>query len=61
MSFRAIWRSCLTVVILNTGFVSQASAVLPVFDPEGQVLPSLAPLRKNVNPAVVKISTFTTK
>lgn len=61
MSFRALWRSCLTVVIINTGFVSQASAVLPLFDAEGQVLPSLAPLLKNVNPAVVNISTFTTK
>ncbi|MEE8059006.1 MAG: DegQ family serine endoprotease [Pseudomonadales bacterium] len=36
-------------------------AVLPIFDSQGQQLPSLAPLLKEVNPSVVNISTYTTR
>lgn len=39
----------------------QAHAALPFFDGEGRQLPSLAPIVERVNPAVVNISTFTTK
>lgn len=61
MSFRYFGRSLVAIIIINMLFVYQASAVLPAFDGEGQVLPSLAPLLKKVNPAVVNISTFATK
>jgi len=61
MSFRYYGRSLVAIIIINMLFVYQASAVLPAFDGEGQVLPSLAPLLKKVNPAVVNISTFATK
>ncbi len=36
-------------------------AVLPSFDAEGRPLPSLAPMLKSVNPAVVNISTYSTQ
>lgn len=36
-------------------------AVLPAFDAEGKPLPSLAPMLKSVNPAVVNISTYSTQ
>jgi S1-C subfamily serine protease len=61
MSFRYFGRSLVAIIIINMLFVFRAYAVLPAFDGEGQVLPSLAPLLKKVNPAVVNISTFTTK
>ena len=61
MSFRYFGRSLVAIIIINMLFVFRASAVLPAFDGEGQVLPSLAPLLKKVNPAVVNISTFATK
>lgn len=38
-----------------------AQAVLPAYDLKGDRLPSLAPMLKNVNPAVVNISTFTNR
>ena len=60
MRFRFLGRS-LAAIIINMIFVFNASAVLPAFDGEGQVLPSLAPLLIKVNPAVVNISTFGTK
>ncbi len=40
---------------------AQASAALPFADGDGRQLPSLAPIVERVNPAVVNISTFTTK
>ncbi|GAB1257450.1 Do family serine endopeptidase DegQ [Aurantivibrio plasticivorans] len=40
---------------------STAVAALPAFDSQGQQLPSLAPMLKSVNPAVVNISTFSTQ
>lgn len=43
------------------GTVMNASAALPVVDSSGQPLPSLAPMLKQVNPAVVNISTFATQ
>ncbi len=36
-------------------------AVLPAIDAEGKPLPSLAPMLKDVNPAVVNISTYSTQ
>lgn len=36
-------------------------AVLPLFDSEGERMPSLAPMLKSVNPAVVNISTYATR
>ena len=61
MVFRFFSRSLIAFVIINLFFVFRASAVLPIFDGDGQQLPSLAPLLKKVNPAVVNISTFATK
>lgn len=48
-------------IVLNLLVALPAAAVLPAFDSDGQALPSLAPLLKDVNPAVVNISTYTTK
>jgi len=42
-------------------FTPLSHAVLPAIDPEGRPLPSLAPMLKDVNPAVVNIATYTTK
>lgn len=36
-------------------------AALPAYDSDGKALPSLAPMLKRVNPAVVNISTFSTQ
>ena len=42
--------------------LSQAGvALFPQQDAEGRTLPSLAPMLKTVNPAVVNISTYTTR
>lgn len=38
--------------------VNSAHAVLPIIDSQGNSLPSLAPMLKQVNPAVVNIATF---
>lgn len=54
-------RALFAIIIINVFFVFNALAVLPAFDGDGKVLPSLAPLLKEVNPAVVNISTFTTR
>jgi len=40
---------------------SVAQAALPWADSQGEPLPSLAPMLKQVNPGVVNISTFTTR
>ena len=43
-------------------FVTHCSfSALPIFDSQGETLPSLAPMLEKVNPAVVNISTFTTR
>lgn len=48
--------------LLMLGLVAQAaSAGLPMADAEGRSLPTLSPLLKQVNPAVVNISTFATR
>ena len=39
----------------------QVSAGLPTIDSQGKALPSLAPMLKKINPAVVNIATFSTK
>lgn len=49
-------------VITVLGFTANcAQAVLPLTDSSGKVLPSLAPMLKQVNPAVVNISTYSTQ
>lgn len=40
---------------------SISQAAFPSFDPSGKALPSLAPMLKQVNPAVVNISTYSTQ
>jgi serine protease Do/serine protease DegQ len=42
-------------------FSSLANAGLPMSDSQGQSLPSIAPMLERVNPAVVNISTFSTR
>lgn len=42
-------------------FISLAEAALPLTDASGNKLPSLSPMLKQVNPAVVNISTFSTR
>jgi Do/DeqQ family serine protease len=38
-----------------------SQAALPIVDSQGQALPTLAPMLKEVNPAVVNIATYTTR
>ena len=45
-------------LILTLGFCAAGQAVLPLEDSQGQAIPSLAPMLKQVNPAVVNIQTF---
>ena len=45
----------------KTVFISVAQAALPLADSSGNKLPSLSPMLKQVNPAVVNISTFSTR
>ncbi len=40
---------------------SLSHAVLPAIDPQGKELPTLAPMLKEINPAVVNIATFSTR
>ncbi|TNE77658.1 MAG: trypsin-like serine protease, partial [Gammaproteobacteria bacterium] len=42
-------------------FVASSQAALPLKDSSGQALPSLSPMLKQVNPAVVNIATFSTQ
>ena len=50
------------IVFCFFALLAQGSwALFPQQDGEGRELPSLAPMLKNVNPAVVNISTFTTR
>ncbi len=49
----------LVAAVLTSLWFSQAQAALPAFDSEGEPLPSLAPMLKDVNPAVVNIATYT--
>ncbi len=52
--------SCL-VLVFTLLASSASSAFFPKSDSQGQPLPSLAPMLKEVNPAVVNISTFATR
>ena len=54
MRFAVVWFFSLLI-----SSVSQAG--LPVTDSQGQSLPSIAPMLERVNPAVVNISTFSTR
>lgn len=49
------------VVVSVCCFMSLTQAALPLSDASGNKLPSLSPMLKQVNPAVVNISTFSTK
>ena len=49
------------IIMLATLFVAQAFAVLPNVTHEGKAFPSLAPMIKEVHPAVLNISTFSTQ
>lgn len=51
----------LGVVALCSALTFNANAALPISDSQGQQLPSLAPMLKEVNPAVVNIATFSTQ
>ena len=61
MRLGQICRAMFAVVVLNLGLAATAQAVLPAYDSQGQPIPSLAPLLKTVNPAVVNISTYATR
>ncbi len=65
MQFRRSLLAVATNFVLGAGLlgftpltVTSAQAVLPIVDSQGQSLPSLAPMLKQVNPAVVNIATF---
>lgn len=58
--FRRVHFVILISAILALGFTAQSSAGLPTADGEGRPLPSLAPMLKGVNPAVVNIATYST-
>lgn len=65
MHFRRRFLAAVSAVLLGASAlgvipvgVSPAHAVLPFLDSQGDHLPSLAPMLKNVNPAVVNIATF---
>lgn len=49
------------ILIYFSIHLSWAQAVLPALGVDGEPLPSLAPLLQKVNPAVVNISTYTTR
>ena len=58
---RSLWMPLLFVVALSLGFSTAVRAALPLWDASDKALPSLAPMLEVVNPAVVNISTYTTK
>jgi len=49
------------IILLFPLYTSLAYAALPAFTGEGKALPSLAPMLKEVNPAVVNIATYSTQ
>lgn len=59
--FRYLLHNTVFVAITLMIVAKPATAGLPLFDSQDGKLPSLAPLLKQVNPAVVNISTFTTR
>jgi len=50
-----------TICLLICQFFATAQGALPLTDSAGKELPSLAPMLKKVNPAVVNIATFSTQ
>ncbi|TVZ42009.1 serine protease Do/serine protease DegQ [Alteromonadaceae bacterium 2753L.S.0a.02] len=48
------------LIVLLGGAIPQVYAALPLSDSQGEPLPSLAPMLKKVNPAVVNIATYST-
>jgi Do/DeqQ family serine protease len=52
---------CLLFVLFCLSLSTTVSAALPNTDTQGKPFPSLAPMLKTVNPAVVNISTFSTR
>lgn len=55
-------RTVLTLIVtLSVAVIPLAQAALPASDSQGEALPTLAPMLKRVNPAVVNISTFSTQ
>ncbi len=48
------------LILLMMGFSPISRAVLPSVDPQGETLPSLAPMLEQINPAVVNIATYST-
>ena len=60
MHLADFFRSLTLIVMIGT-VVPVSQAALPVADGDGRPLPSLAPVLKQVTPAVVNISTFTTR
>jgi Do/DeqQ family serine protease len=59
MKFAFKRRVCVIMILLSFGIPSWAA--LPVFDSQGEQLPSLAPLLKEINSSVVNIATYTTR
>ncbi|WP_031434160.1 DegQ family serine endoprotease [Methylomarinum vadi] len=55
LNFRSVLLSILFCAAIS------AQAALPAFDSGGRPVPSIAPMLKRVNPAVVNISTFSTR
>lgn len=58
--FKNSHKAVLFSVFLALFFAAQTQAALPAFDSNGRQLPSLAPMLKEVNPAVVNIATYST-
>lgn len=59
MNMNKLKHAFTVVMLLFCLDFQMASAALPSFDGSGQPLPSLAPMLKDVNPAVVNIATYT--
>lgn len=53
----------LTIVLVTLAAMISTSSMagLPTHDSQDRALPSLAPMLKNVNPAVVNIATYSTQ
>ncbi len=59
MFLYSLQRVCLLCIAMALS--SGCFSALPIFDSQGDTLPTLAPMLEKVNPAVVNISTFTTR
>jgi Do/DeqQ family serine protease len=55
------YRTFLSMLVLLASFPLHADAALPTTDSSGKLLPSLSPMLKEINTAVVNISTFSTQ